>query len=98
MITLTNKNPPTFTYDEIETISYYFRKVITICSSDSKRDKIPYCPYFIYKIVDVLFPDKDLREFVHFQKMETIVGTDKIWKNICSQIPEFTYRKTIVDN
>jgi hypothetical protein len=100
---ITGISPPQMSDYEIQLIHIYFDKVIHIFDEIKPPTKTncPYHPYFIYKIIEqILKTSKDKQRVrnillcIHLQSRETLIENDRIWKPICSRIPEFEYIPT----
>lgn len=70
----------------------------------------PYHPYFLYKIIDCVLDagglsdsarvaaetrKREILSCIHLQSSSTLRANDIKWKQICQEIPEFTYTPTM---
>lgn len=99
---VTGIEPPQLTEAESELFFEYYGKVINIYNTIKEKVNCPYCPYFIYKILEQILKDPIHHErkgrffsYIHLQLSNTLNDQDKLWKSICKDIPEFAYRPTI---
>ena len=97
---ITNISPDELTDHEMKLIYMYFSRITTIYNK-IKEDKNPNCPYhpfFIYKIIEQIIPNKKRRDSIlsciHLQSRGTLIKHDNIWKVICEHIKEFEYKPT----
>lgn len=100
---ITGVTPPQLTDYEIQLIHVYFDKVINIFDEIKPPTKTncPYHPYFIYKIIQQIMNKENERSrrnkilsYIHLQSRETLINNDKIFREICKKIPEFSYTPT----
>lgn len=99
---VTGIEPPQLTESETDLFYEYFGRIINIYNSTKKKVNCPYCPYFIYKILDHMLGDPESENrrnrffsYIHLQLPNTLNEQDRVWEQICKQIPEFTYKPTI---
>lgn len=89
--------PPQLTVSEYNKITIYYKKVIDMYSKDPVGSNTPYCPYFIYKIIEELWPaDKiklQLLNYIHLKKPNTLMKWDNEWRKICAK-NGFVFRAT----
>lgn len=96
---ITGKAPEPPTHDERNKIFNYFYKAVE-AYHNIKRDviNIKYYPYFIWKIMEMIYPDParrtEILECIHLQNLDTLKKNDKIWRQICQQVPEFKFKST----
>lgn len=100
---LSGIEPPSMTDEEQHQVISYFNRIARIydlIKSDSNPN-LRYHPYFIYKIIEHLLQGEehrrrrqDILACIHLQSRETLIEHDRIWKQICSHIPEFEYCPT----
>ena len=100
---LTGKVPEPPTYDQKMRIFNYFNKAVKAYNNFYKtthtNNNIKYYPYFIWKIIEIIYDDQhkkrhEIFECIHLQNLDTLKKNDKIWKNICNEIPEFKFKPT----
>ena len=97
---ITKKEPEQLTDKEQKMLYVYFARVIQIYTRIKPPDKLNcvYHPFFIYKILEQLIRNsrrrRSILSCIHLQSRETLIENDRIWKNICEEIPEFTYIPT----
>jgi hypothetical protein len=101
---VTGISPGRLYQEEINTLTIYFDKAVTAfkkIKGNAARSNLKYYPFFIYKIIEMILNKPDDRDrllsiidCIHFQQEKTIISNDKIWEEICKEIPEFTFRKT----
>ena len=81
----------------------YFNKAVQAYNESYKttrtNNNIKYYPYFIWKIIEIIYKDQPRRRYeifecIHLQNLDTLKKNDKIWKNICNKIPEFKFKPT----
>ena len=99
---VTSIEPPQLTEAESEVFFEYYGKVINIYNTIKKKVNCPYCPYFIYKILEQVLKDPAHVErknrffaYIHLQLSNTLNDQDKLWERICKEITEFAYKPTI---
>ncbi len=99
---VTGIEPPQLTEAETDLFYEYFGRVINIYNSTKKKVNCPYCPYFIYKILEHMLSDPESEDrrnrffsYIHLQLPNTLNEQDRVWEQICKQIPEFEYKPTI---
>ena len=89
LATYSGKYPPQLDITEYNLIKIHYRGVIDIYNEDMESGNTPYCPYFIYKLVKVLWandPEKmRLRNYIHLMKPDTVMKLDNKWMNICKK-------------
>jgi hypothetical protein len=97
---ITGVPPPQLTEIELQKINIYFIRVIKLYNSVKPSTKIncPYHPYIIYKILEQILLNGNRKsailKCIHLQSNQTLIQNDKLWKKICTFIPEFTYTPT----
>lgn len=98
---LTGISPPQPTKEEEDLMFQYFIKCINAYNiiKDNQKSHKPYCPYFIYKIVELVYKNqpkkkRDILMCIHMQTPKTTIKNDKIWKEICTIESEFQYSPT----
>ena len=100
---LTGKVPEPPTYDQKMQIFNYFNKAvqayIEIYKTTHTNNNIKYYPYFIWKIIEIIYKDQPRRRYeifecIHLQNLDTLKKNDKIWKKICNKITEFKFKPT----
>lgn len=98
LIILTNKKIPNFDSNDIKKICETYKEVISIHNQITNNNNLSYYPYYIYKIIEVLFCDDEEKlkivHFIHFQKSNTVIKQDKYWKYICEKLG-FLYKRSI---
>lgn len=99
---ITGIEPPQLTEAETDIFCEYFGKVTNIYNTKKTKVNCPYCPYFIYKILEHILREpihadrrKKFFSYIHLQLPNTVTEQDKIWEMICEEIPEFVYKPTI---
>ncbi len=96
-ITGKSLEPPTY---EIKVIMFNnFEKAIEIYSIIKKDNNIKYYPYFMWKIMEMIYINNPRRranilQYIHLQNGDTLRKNDKIWRDICKVVPEFTFYPT----
>lgn len=80
--------PPQLDFNEDKLSSNRFAKAMRLYEIINPDDNKPYYPYFIHKILEVMFKDmpEKLRilDYIHLQSRETVIKNDKIYKEMCS--------------
>lgn len=84
----TEVSPYVLTMHEYKEISLKFIMVLEIYKETEWRNKKPYYPYFIYKIIDCLYPSESdpprkLLSYIHLQKEDTLKKKDIMFAEIC---------------
>lgn len=83
----TGVSPPILTIQEHKDVSTKFSQVLELYKETEWRDKKPYYPYFIYKIIEGIFPQpsptRKLLNYIHLQKDDTLKKKDLIFVEIC---------------
>ena len=99
---VTGIEPPQLTYAETELFLEYYGRVMNIYNEKKKKTNSLYCPYKIRKILEQILrgdENKQRREkfysYIHLQLSETLIDQDRMWEEICDEIPEFEYQPTI---
>ncbi len=89
---LINKNYdfPTISHDDKEKCAYLFYKVVyerekTLLMTDERKNK-RYYPYYIRKILEYILEDKNILNFIHLQKDQTLIEADLEWKKISEKV------------
>lgn len=97
LITGKSLEPPTY---EIKIVMFNnFEKAIKVYNIIKKDNNIKYYPYFMWKIMEMIY-FKDFRrkanilQYIHLQNGDTLRKNDKIWREICKIVPEFTFHAT----
>lgn len=87
LATFSGVYPPQLTVSEYNKITIYYKKVIDMYSKDLVGSNTRYCPYFIYKIIEEIWPaDKiklQLLNYIHLKKPNTLMKWDNEWRKIC---------------
>jgi len=96
---LTGKVPEPPSYKVKIHIFNDFNLAVQIYSEIYQDNNIKYYPYFIWKIIEILYWDQPRRrheifECIHLQNLDTLKKNDKIWKRICSRVSRFKFRPT----
>lgn len=95
---ITGKSPEPPSHDEKNKIFNYFNKAVVAYNAIKKDTNIKYYPYFIWKIMEMIYVNPlrriEILEYIHFQNLDTLKKNDKIWRQICQQIPEFAFIPT----
>lgn len=99
---ITGIEPPQLTENEMEMFCDLFSEIITIYNTIKKKSNCPYYPYFIYKIIEYMFRDDEYEtrrekffSYIHLQLEDTLAEHDKIWADICEQMPEIEFKSTV---
>lgn len=96
-------SPERLFHHEIRSLYMYFEKAVSAFNKlkDGERANLKYYPYFIFKIIEMILskPDDKKRlqsivDCIHFQRDNTIVANDRLWAEICEEVPEFVFKKT----
>lgn len=89
--------PPQLSVSEYNKITIYYKKVINMYSKDPVGSNTPYCPYFIYKIIEELWPNDKVKlqllNYIHLKKPNTLMKWDNEWRKICKK-NSFIFRAT----
>lgn len=98
---LTGVAPPKLTIKESEEEHRLFSRIIKIYDTIinvNKEHSHPYCPYFIYKILEHLFHDNRekirILKYIHLQSTDTIIKHDHIFEKICAHNVGIKFCKT----
>ena len=95
---ITGKAPRPPTHNEKNKIFNYFNKAVEAYNATKRDINIKYYPYFIWKIMEMIYTDPirkaEILECIHLQNLDTLKKNDKIWRQICKQVPEFTFKST----
>jgi hypothetical protein len=79
--------PPTLSYSERRIVSIKFNKLMELYNEIVPCGNNPYYPYFIYKILERLFPQghekRCILDYIHLQSRDTVIKNDNIYKEIC---------------
>lgn len=84
--------PPCYSQTDITKISKFYDKILELLSTQSAaKTNTPHCPYFIYRIIQILWPrDKEklrLLKYICLQHSDTVRFNDEnYWKPICLQL------------
>ena len=101
--TISGISPERLFHNEICQLYIYFDKAVTVFNGKKRgeRANLKYYPYFIFKIIEmILHKPEDRRRLqsivdcIHFQRDSTIVSNDRLWSEICDDVPDFVFRKT----
>jgi hypothetical protein len=99
--TLGGRAPPLLDHSENLVCSERFNKIIRLYEQVNPGEgNKPYYPYFIYKIIEGMFPPGNdklrLLSYIHLQSRETLTKNDKWYREICKNDPdhELIYRPT----
>lgn len=100
-------SPERLFHHEMRIVYIYFDKAAVTFDKIrfGVRANLKYYPYFIFKIIEMILntPEDQKRlssivDCIHFQRDNTIVSNDRLWKEICekvqTEIPEFVFKKT----
>ncbi len=92
--------PPQLTFAETQDITNSFAKAVkayNIIRPMNKSNNI-YYPYILRKLIEMHVRDyhkqKELLSFIHLQGSQTLIQNDKIWRDICQIVPNFSYQPT----
>lgn len=89
--------PPQLTVSDYNKITIYYKKVIDMYNKDPVGSNTPYCPYFIYKIIEELWPNDKVKlqllNYIHLKKPNTLMKWDNEWRKICAK-NSFIFRAT----
>ncbi len=96
---ITGKSPEPPTYNIKNIIFNYFNKAVQAYNIIKKDTNIKYYPYFIWKIMEMVYWKDPIRrteilQYIHFQNHDTLSNNEKIWRQICDIVPEFTFIPT----
>jgi hypothetical protein len=79
--------PPTLTYTESRLVSIKFNKLMELYNEIVPNGNNPYYPYFIYKILERLFPvgheKRVILDYIHLQSRDTVIKNDNTYKEMC---------------
>jgi hypothetical protein len=80
--------PPQLTFAQDKFLEVKHAAVMAIYESSVSAGKnVPYCPYFIYKLIGIYFSDNPevfrLRNYIHLQSKTTVEKHDEIFEKIC---------------
>jgi hypothetical protein len=79
--------PPTLTYAEQRIVSIKFNKLMELYNEIVPCGNNPYYPYFIYKILERLFPPNHekryILDYIHLQSRDTVIKNDITYKEMC---------------
>lgn len=103
---ITKIEPPQFSEQELKLIYMYFSRIMQIHNrtkfdDGSGNSNSPYHPFFVYKIVEQILNKpahkhrcQEILSSIHLQSRDTLIKNDRIWQEVCNEIPEFTYIPT----
>lgn len=96
---LTGKVPEPPSYKIKTTIFNDFNLAVQIYSEIYQDNNIKYYPYFIWKIIEMIYEHQKSRRYeifecIHLQNLDTLKKNDKIWKRICDKVPRFKFKPT----
>ncbi len=81
--------PPILNFDENRKLGIRFNKTMELYDQvNPTSGNKPYYPYFIYKIVEEMFPvgheKRALLDYIHLQNRDTVIKNDLHYKKICA--------------
>jgi hypothetical protein len=97
---ITGTKPPQLNQEELRCLYNLFDKAIRMYAviKPSHKSNTLYYPYILYKILDIMLVNgsrkRDILECIHLQSRDTLILNDNIWKTICDNLPDLTYRPT----
>jgi hypothetical protein len=93
--------PPLLSYSNRRKMKDYYRlisKHYDLLKEDCNLENGPYVPYFLFKIIEILFhpksPEYKLIYWIHVQMDNTLVKKDLIFKEICNLEPKLNGKYT----
>lgn len=85
---ITGKVPPQFSFNENNSITVMFKKIMEIYVKVADTPNRKYYPYFIFKICEYMFknnPQKlKILNYIHLQGRKTVIENDLLFKKICN--------------
>ena len=77
----------------------WFAKAVKAYTIVNENANIKYYPYFLWKIMEMIYIKDQLRQaeilqYIHLQNLDTLRKNDKIWRQMCDLVPEFTFIST----
>jgi len=95
---ITGIYPPQLSNTELNELYFLFNKISSVMKRICPGKNISYYPFFIYKILDFMLFDgvrkSRILECIHLQSVHTINIADSIYKTICDEISDVTYKPT----
>jgi hypothetical protein len=95
---ITGTSPPQLGTAELNELYFLFNKISSTLKKTCPERNISYYPFFIYKILDFILLDgvrkSRILECIHLQSVHTINIADGIYKSICEEINDITYKPT----
>lgn len=94
MTLFTGIEPPLLTNEDIEFLKNNYFDIINESIINTKikalmpKKNKPYCPFFVYKIVQTYWSDDkekiEILKFIHLQEEDTVKKMDQIWFEYCA--------------
>ena len=97
---ITGYVPPQLVEKELRELYNLFDKCVSIYEKVKPvyKSNTIYYPFIIYKILDNIIKNgirkRRILECIHLQSRDTLIHNDILWKQVCDNVPEITYKPT----